>query len=265
MKHFICLLILIFGWNLIVCPAQNDAEEKIIEPIRSWSGKKVSNERLTAAPEKGYVSDRAEWEKLWRDWRASEEAVPTVDFTKNLVAFCTAQTPNSCGIKLLLSEASDLRIQTFSTLIGGNSTTFDYMLVEFSRAGIKTINGQPVGGNDAAASQNPAHKKPAATNKYALFGKIQAKSGKGRQLAEMLLAGTKTLERAKGCLLYLVSRKPDEPDAVYVMEVWESREDHQNSLKIPAAREVIKQAMPLIEKVPEGITLEVLGGKGMKQ
>lgn len=263
MKHFICLLIVVFGWNLIVRPAQND-EGKIIEPIRNWSGKKVSSERLKAEPEKAYVSDQAEWEKLWRAWRASEDAAPSVDFTKNLVAFCTAQTPNSCGIKLLLSKTGDLRIENFSTLIGGDSTTFDYQFVEFSRAGVKTINNQPVGGNDAAASQNSADNKPAATNKYALFGKIQAKSGKGRELTEMLLAGTKTLERAKGCLLYLISRKPDEPDAVYVMEVSESREDHQNSLKIPAVREVIKQAMPLIERVPEGITLEVLGGKGFK-
>ncbi|HEX8719433.1 MAG TPA: hypothetical protein VF736_02215 [Pyrinomonadaceae bacterium] len=48
------------------------------------------------------------------------------------------------------------------------------------------------------------------------------------------------------------------------MEVWESKEDHDNSLKVPGARELIMQAMPILAGRPEGGTsLEVLGGKGL--
>ena len=48
------------------------------------------------------------------------------------------------------------------------------------------------------------------------------------------------------------------------MEVWESKEDHDNSLKLPAVRELITQALPLLDGNPTGgTTLEVLGGKGV--
>lgn len=71
------------------------------------------------------------------------------------------------------------------------------------------------------------------------------------------------MENAEGCLLYVVNTAAGEPDGVYVMEVWESQEHHDNSLKLPGVRELIAQAMPILDGRPEGITLEVLGGKGV--
>jgi hypothetical protein len=41
-------------------------------------------------------------------------------------------------------------------------------------------------------------------------------------------------------------------------------EDHDNSLNIPGCREHISKAMPLFAGPPQkGITLEVIGGKGI--
>lgn len=98
-------------------------------------------------------------------------------------------------------------------------------------------------------------------NKYGLFGKLQAKAGQGKKLSELLMKDADTL---KGCILYVVSRDAENPDAIYVMEVWESKEDHDNSLKLPAVRELITQALPLLDERPTGgTTLEVLGGKGV--
>jgi quinol monooxygenase YgiN len=98
-------------------------------------------------------------------------------------------------------------------------------------------------------------------NKYGLFGKLQAKAGQGKKLSELLMKDADTL---KGCILYVVSRDAANPDAIYVMEVWESKEDHDNSLKLPAVRELITLALPLLDDKPAGgTTLEVLGGKGV--
>ena len=98
-------------------------------------------------------------------------------------------------------------------------------------------------------------------NKYGLFGKLQAKAGQGEKLSELLM---KDADKLKGCILYVVSRDAENPDSIYVMEVWESKEDHDNSLKLPAVRELITQALPLLEGKPTGgTTLEVLGGKGV--
>jgi quinol monooxygenase YgiN len=98
-------------------------------------------------------------------------------------------------------------------------------------------------------------------NKYGLFGKLQAKTGQGKKLSELLMKDT---DKLQGCILYVVSRDAENPGALYVMEVWESKEDHDNSLKIPAVRELITQALPLLDETPTGgTTLEVLGGKGV--
>ena len=101
-------------------------------------------------------------------------------------------------------------------------------------------------------------------NKYGLFGKLQAQTGKGKELGEILLKAAKLMENAKGCILYVVNKEAGNPDSIYVMEVWESKEDHDNSLNVSGVRELITQAMPILDGKPErGMTLEVLGGKGL--
>ena len=100
-------------------------------------------------------------------------------------------------------------------------------------------------------------------NKYGLYGKLQAQAGKGQELSEILLKAAKLMENAKGCILYTVNKTADNPDAIYIIEVWDSKEDHDHSLTLPGVRELIMQAMPILDGTPEGITLEVLGGEGL--
>lgn len=102
-------------------------------------------------------------------------------------------------------------------------------------------------------------------NKYGLHGKLQATADKGAHLAQILLEASKLVSTAKGCRLYLVSQDSSTPDAVWVTEVWDSKEDHDNSLQVPGVRELISQAMPLFAGRPEkGQELEVLGGTGLE-
>lgn len=101
-------------------------------------------------------------------------------------------------------------------------------------------------------------------NKYGLHGKLKAASGKGDQLASILLEAAKLVSAAKGCHLYLVSKDQNDKDAVWVTEVWDSKENHDESLKLPGVRELISQAMPVLAGPPEkGQVLEVLGGAGI--
>lgn len=102
------------------------------------------------------------------------------------------------------------------------------------------------------------------STKYGLYGKLQAKAGKGKDLVEILFGAAKIMENTKGCILYLVGKAEDNPDGVYVFEVWQNKEDHDNSLKLPGIRELITRAVPILDgKQDEGTTLEILGGKGM--
>ena len=96
--------------------------------------------------------------------------------------------------------------------------------------------------------------------KYGLHGKLQAATGKGRELADILLEASRIVLDGKA-LLYLVSLDETTPDAVWITEVWDSKQDHDESLQDPAVRALIGRAMPLIGEPPEkGQVLEVLGG-----
>ena len=100
--------------------------------------------------------------------------------------------------------------------------------------------------------------------KYGLHGKLQAISGKGEELSNILLEASQLVATAKGCHLYLVSTDPADADAIWITEVWDSQEDHDQSLSIPRVRELIGKAMPILAGKPEkGQVLTVLGGAGI--
>ena len=100
--------------------------------------------------------------------------------------------------------------------------------------------------------------------KYGLHGKLIAAPGKRDEFISIMLESTKIISKAKGCLIYLISIDEHDPDALWFTEVWESKEDHDNSLKMDSVRAVISQAMPLIGAPPQkGQELIVLGGVGI--
>ena len=98
-------------------------------------------------------------------------------------------------------------------------------------------------------------------NKYGLHGKLKATAGNGEMLAGILSHASRLVSTAAGCHLYLVSRDLQEPDSIWVTEVWDSKAAHDQSLMIPGVRELIGQAMPILDGKPEkGLELEVLTG-----
>ncbi len=100
--------------------------------------------------------------------------------------------------------------------------------------------------------------------KYGLHGKLKATQGNGKQLADILLRASEVVATAQGCHLYIIGQDKAEPDAVWVTEVWDSKEDHDQSLSLLGVRELIGQAMPLLDGMPEkGQELEILGGAGI--
>lgn len=102
-------------------------------------------------------------------------------------------------------------------------------------------------------------------NKYGLHGKLTATQGNGDRLTSILLEASQLISTAKGCHLYIVSKDNSENDAVWVTEVWDSKEDHDNSLQVVGVKELISQAMPILKGRPEkGQELIVLGGAGLK-
>lgn len=99
---------------------------------------------------------------------------------------------------------------------------------------------------------------------YRLHGSLTAKPQQGSQLAKILLQAAELLKNQSSCRLYLISRDESNPDQIWVTEAWENEQAHDDSLKDPAIRALIGQAMPLLDGMPTGgQKLTILGGIGI--
>lgn len=67
------------------------------------------------------------------------------------------------------------------------------------------------------------------------------------------------LLKAAGCLAYEVGTNDEEPNTVYVVELWESAQAHQASLALPEVQAAIAAARPLLSGVFGGFRFDVIG------
>lgn len=103
-------------------------------------------------------------------------------------------------------------------------------------------------------------------NKYLLHGKLTAKAGHAEELATILIEASKLVSTANGCKLYVISKDKEDSNSIYVTEIWDSKQDHDNALKIDAVRALIIKAMPILDQETpptKGQELELLGGSGI--
>jgi quinol monooxygenase YgiN len=89
-----------------------------------------------------------------------------------------------------------------------------------------------------------------------------AQPGRADELQEIVLAAAEGLRSNDKCLLYVVSRSPDDPNVVWVTEAWTTREAHDASLRDEAVKAAVQRAMPLIAGIAR-TELAVAGGKGI--
>ncbi|HYO87745.1 MAG TPA: putative quinol monooxygenase [Candidatus Limnocylindrales bacterium] len=98
---------------------------------------------------------------------------------------------------------------------------------------------------------------------YGLTGKFTAQPGEREALLGHLLAAASQLRAYEGCLIYIVSRATDDPNGIWVTEVWRSRDDHQGSLALKSTQALIAAARPLIAGMSDRTEFEPVGGKGL--
>ena len=95
---------------------------------------------------------------------------------------------------------------------------------------------------------------------YGLIGKIRVIPGKRGEFAQILLDG---LQDMPGCYNYVVANDPDDADALWVTEVWQDQESHENSLSLPSVQAAIAQGRPLIAGFDARYETEPVGGHGL--
>ncbi|MFK7889092.1 MAG: putative quinol monooxygenase [Gammaproteobacteria bacterium] len=95
---------------------------------------------------------------------------------------------------------------------------------------------------------------------YGLISKLIAHDGKRDELISILLDGTNDMP---GCLSYVISKDINDDNALWISEVWSSKENHQASLSLESVQMAISKGKPLIAGFGERIETTPVGGHGL--
>ena len=99
---------------------------------------------------------------------------------------------------------------------------------------------------------------------YGLIGKMMAAPGQRDALIAILLESTNAMP---GCLSYVVAKDVKDENAIWISEVWDSKDSHAASLTLPevkAAQTPVKDARLLVtitkeEKVTASLPVRAAG------
>ena len=96
---------------------------------------------------------------------------------------------------------------------------------------------------------------------YSLYSKINCAEGKQDELKNYLLEAARGMEQLEDNYCYVVGIDPEDPNAVYVYELWKNQEAHQASLGMEVFQKLIEKARPIITGIDDSPPLQVIGGK----
>ncbi len=97
---------------------------------------------------------------------------------------------------------------------------------------------------------------------YGLIGKIKVVPGQRDALIAILVNGVSGMP---GCISYIVAQDAADPDAIWVTEVWTSKDSHRASLSLPSVQQAIAKGRPLIAGFGERFETVPVGGQGIAQ
>jgi quinol monooxygenase YgiN len=96
---------------------------------------------------------------------------------------------------------------------------------------------------------------------YGIIGKMKVLPEQRDTLVSILIDG---ISGMPGCLSYIVAQDPTDPDAIWITEVWESKDSHQASLSLPSVQQAIALGRPMITGFGERFETIPIGGQGIK-
>ncbi len=99
-------------------------------------------------------------------------------------------------------------------------------------------------------------------SKVGRYAKAIAKPGQADALAERLLKVAEGLRAVPGCELYIINRSPDDPNAVWVTELWSGQAELDAALEATDEAQ-IREVLELTDGF-ERIDLVPLGGVGAR-
>ena len=98
---------------------------------------------------------------------------------------------------------------------------------------------------------------------FAMTGKFVAQAGKRDALLDILMRASEVMVQLPECRAYIVNEDVADKTSVWVFEVWDDKEAHDDSLMDEQVRSLIAEALPLMESPPCGAELRVVSGNGI--
>jgi quinol monooxygenase YgiN len=95
---------------------------------------------------------------------------------------------------------------------------------------------------------------------YGLIVKMGAVPGQRDALIAIL---TESVAAMPGCLSYIVAKDLSEENEIWITEIWDSKESHDDSLSLPAVKSAIAAGRPMIAGVGLNVLTEPMGGYGL--
>jgi quinol monooxygenase YgiN len=95
------------------------------------------------------------------------------------------------------------------------------------------------------------------------YVRMVAQPGKGSVLAGTLLRVAEGLRNSPGCELYVINLSADEPDTVWVTEVWSDEAASDRALSADLGDVGIGEVVELLAGPPELVDLTPIGGPGL--
>ena|SRR5665213_3577266 len=96
---------------------------------------------------------------------------------------------------------------------------------------------------------------------YVLINKMTTKPGKRQEVINIMVKAGKLFDENTSCLMYLLGASKDDPNALWVQDIWTNKEDHKAAMQTDEMSIFIKEAMPLLVGTPEQFEVEPAGGK----
>lgn len=131
---------------------------------------------------------------------------------------------------------------------------------KFPGVEVVLLGAPPAPGKAGGAPDAPAAPIREIAPMYGLMGRMIAQPGQRDALIAILLDGTGAMP---GCLSYVVARDAKDGNAIWVTEVWESKEAHAASLKLPEVQAAIARGRPLIAGFDSYTETSPAGGVGL--
>jgi quinol monooxygenase YgiN/mannose-6-phosphate isomerase-like protein (cupin superfamily) len=98
------------------------------------------------------------------------------------------------------------------------------------------------------------------------YAKFTAKPGEGDALAERMQGVAEGLRAVPGCEIYVINRAADDPQTIWVTEVWRSQDELDASLETEEAKASIPEVLALVQEGSfERIDVTPLSGVGLPE